>query len=103
MNKKNRANRGLSSIFGSMLFLILLAIVMSALFISLFHFDKLAQDTIVNDQIRSQEKIIVDAMENDSQTIYVTAIHVNNTGSTTAQIRAVYLDGDLLLHPTIDL
>ncbi len=103
MESKKRPNSGLSSIFGSMLFLILLGIVISALFIALYQYDKLAHDTIASDQIRSQEKIIIDAMQNDSQTIYVTAIHVNNTGSTTAQIRTVYLDSNLLLQPTIDL
>jgi hypothetical protein len=80
LTTKKRENSGLYSIIGAILFLILLVIVMSDLFVAIYQFDKLAQDTIASDQIRSQEKIIVDEMENDSQTIYVTSIHVNNNG-----------------------
>lgn len=76
---------------------------MSALFVSLFNYETSAKESIIDSQIRSQEKIIIDGMRNDSLTLFVTEIHVNNTGSTTAQIRAVYLNNDLLFQPSIDL
>lgn len=103
MSRINRSNKGVSTIIGSLLFMILIAMVMSALFIGLYDFETNAKESITNTQIRAQEKIIIDGMQNDSKILYVTAIHVNNTGSTTAEIRAVYLDSDLLLQPSIDL
>ena len=103
MTPLNRANKGLSSVFGSMLFIILIAMVVSALFVGLYRYDEVAKQSLVNGEVRSQESIVIDAMENDSQTFYLTAIHVNNTGAITSQIRAVYLDSNLLLQPSIDL
>jgi hypothetical protein len=51
----------------------------------------------------SQERIVIDGIENDSQTTYVTSIHVNNTGSITTQLAALYIDDVLISEPMITL
>lgn len=53
----------------------------------------------MSEETRNQEKFEVDGLQTDSEFTYVSAIHVNNTGSIAIKIRAVYLDGSLLWEP----
>jgi hypothetical protein len=76
---------------------------MSALFISLYQFDKNAQISLAREETMAQEKIQIDEIEIESDPAIVSRIRVNNTGSTTARISAVYIDGDLKFEPLVDI
>lgn len=103
MKRNNRNNKAVSTVYGSLLFLILISIVLSALFFQLNQYDSSIQTSIIAEQTRAQEKIIIDSMQNDSQTQYVTAIHVNNTGPIAIKLAAIYLESTLLKEISIDL
>jgi len=96
---KKRQNRGVSTVIGSVLFLVLITGLAAALFVALFQFDDTSRAALISEENRNQEKFEIDGLQTDSEFTYVSAIHVNNTGSTAIRIRAVYLDGSLLWEP----
>ena len=97
-----RERRGLSSVFGVILFLLLVLTLASTLFLSLYWFEGQAKESIALEEARVQEKIVLLSIstENVSGTEYITGILVNNTGTITSRIRAVYIDGDFICDPS---
>jgi len=99
---KGIGNKGTSTIFGSILVLILVLTVVAILFVTLYRYNRSVQEAIGFEEERMQEKIALCALatQNLSGTEYVYAILVNNTGSTTSRIRAVYIDDEFLCDPS---
>ena len=93
-------NKGVSTVFGAVLFLILITTLVSTIFVSLYQYDKNAQTALMLEEKRTQEKAIIDALITDAEITTIEAIHVNNTGSLAARIRAVYIDGTLIFDPS---
>jgi PKD repeat protein len=99
---KRLGNRAISTIFGSILLVILVLTLASILFLSLYKYNYSVQEAIGVEEERMQEKIVLCrlATQNLSGTEYVYAIFVNNTGSITSRIRAVYIDDEFLCDPS---
>ena len=99
---KKLGNKGASTVFGSILFLILVLTLASILFFALYRYNQLVQGSIILEQERMQEHIVLYllATQNVSGTEYVVAIYVNNSGSITSRIRAVYVDNEFLCDPS---
>ena len=99
---KKLGNKGASTVFGSILFLILVLTLASILFFALYRYNKLVQGSIILEQERMQEKIVLYSLatQNVSGIEYVVAIYVNNSGSITSRIRAVYVDNEFLCDPS---
>jgi PKD repeat protein len=99
---KKLGNKAVSSVFGSILFLILVVTLASILFFALYRYNSLAKDSITLEQERMQERVVLYALatQNVSGTEYVVAIYVNNSGSITSRIRAVYVDNEFLCDPS---
>jgi len=95
-------NKGISTVFGSILFIILVVTLASTLFFTLYKYNHSVQESIKLEEERMQEKIVLCALatQNQSGTEYITAILINNTGSITSRIRAVYIDSEFLCDPS---
>ena len=82
-----------------MLFIIIIITVAAVLFFSLHNFNKSVQDAVILEQTRTQEKIVIDDLQTDEETAYITAIRVNNVGSVAIRIRSLYIDNTLIFDP----
>ena len=100
--KDRRKNRGIASVIGVVFILILILTVASTLIISLFNYDKKAQESIELEEERVQEKIALTSLSinNISGTEYLNGINVTNTGTITTRIRAIYIDNSLICDPS---
>ena len=96
-----RRNRGIASVFGSVLVLLLIITLASILFLSLYTYGEKAQESINLEEERVQEKIVLLALstENVSGTEYLKALFLNNTGTITTRIRAVYINNNFICDP----
>jgi len=99
---KKLGNKGISTVFGSILILILVLGVAVALFPSIYRYNYSVQEAIKVEDERVQEKIVLCALttDNSSGTEYVSMIFVNNTGTITSRIRAIYIDNEFLCDPS---
>jgi hypothetical protein len=97
---KQTANRGVSTVVGSVLFMILIASVMSTLFVTLFQFNNSSQKSIIQEQARTQENFVIDELIADTGFNIVSGIHVNNTGSIAIRVSAIYINSVLFQQPT---
>jgi len=99
---KRLGNKGISTIFGSILLIILVLTLGSILFITLYKYNHSVQGAIRVEEERMQERIVLCGLrtQNLSGTEYVYQIHVNNTGSITSRIRAIYIDEEFLCDPS---
>ncbi len=89
----------MSTVIGSALFLLLIAGLTSTLFVVLVQYDDASRAALVLEENRNQEKFEIDGLQTDSEFTSISAIHVNNSGSSAIKIKAVYLDGSLLWEP----
>lgn len=98
----NRRNKGIASVFGSVFILMLVFTLASTLFLSLYSYEEKVQESIILEENRVQEKIVLLSLstENASGTEYITGLFVNNTGTITVRIRAVYIDNSFICDPT---
>ena len=101
---KRLRNNGISTIFGSILLVILVLTVAAVLFLTLYKYNHSVQEAIKFEEERTQERIVLCrlATQNLSEIEYVYAFFVNNTGSITSRIRAVYVDNEFLCDPSND-
>lgn len=99
---KRRKNMGLSTVFASVLLLILVITVASILFFTLHAFSYAAQEALNVEEERMREDISLISLttENVSGTEYVTSLLINNTGSITCRIRSIYINNEFLCDPT---
>jgi hypothetical protein len=97
-----RRNKGVASVIGSVLMLILVITAASLLFLSLYSYEEKAQESIKVEEERVQEKIVLLALStvNISETEYLNALYINNTGTITTRIRAIYIDNIFKCDPT---
>jgi uncharacterized GH25 family protein len=103
MNRlRERNNRGIASVFGIVLVLLLFVTLASALFISLYAYEEKAQESIDVEEERVQEKIVLQSLttENISGTEYLKSLLIRNAGTITTRIRAIYVDNNFVCDPT---
>ena len=95
--KKNK--KGVSTVVGSMLFLIIIIMLASTLFLGLYGYNNSAQEAIILEEARAEEKIVIDELVTDAEVTEITAINVKNVGSSAVRIRAIYVDNTLIYDP----
>jgi hypothetical protein len=95
-----RKNKGVSTVFGSILFMILVITLASILFVTLYRYNEAAQASIQLEEKRTQEKMILLSLTTDSQSENLKAVLVSNNGSITTRIRAVYINSEFRGDPS---
>jgi hypothetical protein len=86
-----------------MLFLIIGLMFATTLFVGLYSYNESTQISIVTEEERTQEKIVIDELQMDAEGTQITAIRVNNIGSIAVRIRAIYVDNELIYEPSVDI
>ena len=86
-----------------MLFLIIVLTLTTVLFVSLFRYNQKTQESIVLEETRAQEKLVIDELQTDSEVTQITAIRVNNIGAVAIRIKAIYVDNILIYEPSVDI
>jgi hypothetical protein len=98
MYRANKRKRGISSVFGTLLALILIITVASTLFLAINNYNGDVERAMAIDDARSREKIVMtDLTVNDD---YISAVKIKNLGSITSQIRAYYVDSEFICDPS---
>lgn len=98
--ERSAENRGVSTVFGSVFFLLLIVMLASALFIALNNYNDSVKQAIANEDARSQEKIVMTDLVFSGGTDYIVGVTVTNLGSITSQIRAFYVDNEYICDPS---
>jgi hypothetical protein len=95
-------NKGVASIIGIVFILLLVLTLASVLLLSLYSYDEKAQESIETEEERVQEKIVITSLstENISGIEQLESLTINNTGTITTRIRAVYIDNEFICDPT---
>jgi hypothetical protein len=96
---KRRANHGVSTVFGSILFIILVVALMSTLSVALFQYNKASEIALNSEQQRAQEKIALKYLTTDTNN-NILKIRIDNMGSVLTKIRAIYIDEQLICDPS---
>jgi len=99
---KKQAKKGISTVAGTVLFIILIFTLQTILFVAAYRYNSFIQDAIKTETDRRQEKIVLVSLLTDNSTGIenVYALMVNNTGSITVRIRAIYIDNQFLCDPS---
>ncbi len=95
---KSKRNRGVSTVFGTVLFTVLIVTLASALFIALYRYNDSVNESNSVDRIRAQEKIVLTNLTLVNGN--VTGIAVDNIGSVTSQIKAFYVNDTFVCDPS---
>jgi PKD repeat protein len=103
-------NKGVATVYGTVLLVILVVTLASLLFVGLSRYNQMVQGALTLEDERLQEEIALQSLKTVSDangTEYISAILVNNTGAITVRIRALYVNevfvcdpSDPLLNPT---
>ena len=92
MKRKVLEARGaVSTIIASLFFLLLVFSILIVVFIAFFDYNIVIQEQMRIEHERSQEKIVLSAMELDPTRTRITMITISNTGTIDVKIRAIYL------------
>jgi len=74
-----------------LLFLLIVFSLLILLFSTVFNYNYTVQEQMRIEHERSQEKIIISKLELDESMTYLSFVYINNTGTITVKIRAIYL------------
>lgn len=96
--KTPRSNKGVSTVIGTIFFLILVITIISVLFVSLYRYNDNVIQAISTEEIRAQEKIALTKLTLSNG--YITSLNVENLGSITIQIRAIYVNSKYICDPS---
>ena len=86
-----RGRRGVSTVYTSLIFLLLVFSILTLLFLTFFSYNLAAQEQMRTEHERSQEKIILSGLVLDESWTYISSVIVNNTGTIEVKIRAIYV------------
>lgn len=101
MLEKLKTNKnGVSTVFGSMLFLIIIIILGSTLFVGLYNHNKTTREGLRIEEIRTKEKIVINELITDPEVEFITTIGITNIGATAVKIAAIYVDNSLFFEPS---
>jgi hypothetical protein len=97
-----RQNSGLSTVVGSVLFILAAMLVASILFVALSNYNADTQQRILLEQSRTQERLYLTGLETENSTglPIITTVTLNNTGSITIRIRGVYVNNQFICDPS---
>jgi len=87
---------------GAVLFIILVFVLQTVLFLTVYRYNSSVQEAIKTENERIQEKIVLSSLRTDNSTGVenIHALQVNNTGAITVRIRAIYIDNQFLCDPS---
>jgi len=88
--KISRGRRGLSTIYASLLFLLIVFSLLILLFSTVFNYNYAVSEQMRIEHERSQEKIIITELGLAKDASYITYLYVKNIGTITVKIRAIY-------------
>jgi archaellum component FlaF (FlaF/FlaG flagellin family) len=94
MKRRSRKNQGVSTVIGTILFMMLFLVIASILFTALFGYNNKLQQANSLEDMRSQERIAISNVKLDNDKIV--GVYVNNSGAITVQLRAFYLDNQFV-------
>ena len=77
--------------YASLLFLLLVFSILILLFSNFFSYNYAVQEQMRIEHERSQEKIIISGLTLDASQTKITHVFINNTGTITVKIRAIYV------------
>ncbi len=106
LRKKATWNHAVSTVFGTILFMVLIVSVASTLFFALYRYNDNVNQAMSIENERSQEKIVMTALTFVNETVNgvtitnITGITIANLGSITSQIRALYVNGGYICDPS---
>lgn len=95
-----KANKGVSTIFASVLFLILITVVVSSLVVAFERFNLVTENAIEIDNARLDEKIVLIYLTTDESN-KIENIVISNHGSILSTIRAIYIDNKFICDPSL--
>lgn len=98
MSRDNKRNRGLSTVFGTALALILIITFASTLFVAINNYNGDVEQAMAIDDARSREKIVMTDLTLTDD--YISAVKIKNLGSITSQIKACYIDHEFICDPS---
>lgn len=106
MRRISAKNQAVSTVIGTILFLILIVSMASVLFLTIYRYNDSVKQALLTEDTRSQEKIAMTSLKFDNETtkdmtnINITGITIQNLGSITSQIRALYIDNNFTCDPS---
>jgi len=89
--KVSRGRSGISTMYASLLFLLLVFSILILLFSTVFSHNYAVQEQMRIEHERSQEKITISGLTLDDSQTNITHVFINNTGTITVRIRAIYV------------
>lgn len=100
LNKKGI--KGVSTVFGSLLFMLIFITLSSTIFITIYNYHQKNKEAILIEQERVQERIVLRRLNTYSinEQEYIRSIELANNGSITCRIRAVYINNEFLYDPS---
>jgi len=99
---KKLGKKGISTVFGAVFFIILIFALQTTLFLAVYRYNNSIQEAIKTENERIQEKIVLIALltENSTGVENIHTLVVNNTGTITVRIRAIYIDNQFICDPS---
>ena len=94
----NKKDKGVAQVFGTLLFLILVLTIASALYVTLYGYNDNVQQATNIEAARVQEQIILSNLTLSDG--YITGVEIDNIGSITSQIKAFYVDSSFICDPS---
>ena len=94
----NKKDKGVAQVFGTLLFLILVLTIASALYVTLYGYNENVQQATNIEAARVQEQIILSNLTLSDG--YITGVEIDNIGSITSQIKAFYVDSSFICDPS---
>jgi len=88
--KISRSRRGVSTIYTSLIFLLLVFSIFTLLSLAFFDYNLAIQEQVKIEHERSQEKIVLSGLVLD-ESLCISRVIINNTGTIEVRIRAVYI------------
>jgi hypothetical protein len=90
--------RGISKVYTSLVFLLLVFSILTLLFLTFFHYNFAVQEQMRIEHERSQEKIVLTGLNLNETNL--SEICIKNTGTIETKIRAIYVDNSFLCDPS---
>jgi hypothetical protein len=97
-SKYKKSNKGVTTVFGTLLFMIVAIAIASILFIALFQYNNIIQQTTVREDERAQERIVFSNVTLSGNN--VVGANITNIGSEQVQIKGFYRNSTFICDPS---
>jgi hypothetical protein len=97
-SKYKKSNKGVTSVFGTLLFMIVAIAVAAILFIALFQYNSIIQQSTGREGERAQERIVFSNVTLSGNSLV--GVNITNIGSEQVQIRGFYRNNIFICDPS---